>query len=57
VVVHWGFIDNVMCPSPVMGRFWGHSLCSCLTGKMTLGRGFEYKEVSKLREAITALGY
>jgi hypothetical protein len=45
------------CPSPELGRFGVHSLHSWLIGKRTLGEGFKDKEVSKLREAITVLGY
>jgi hypothetical protein len=45
------------CPSPELGRFWVHSLCDWLIGKRTSGGDFEDKEVFKLREAITVLGY
>jgi hypothetical protein len=45
------------CPSPELGRSRVHSLHSWLVGKRTSGGVFEDKEVSKLREATTVLGY
>jgi hypothetical protein len=46
-----------MLPSPEWGRFWVHSLHGWLIGKGISGGGFQDKEVQKLREAITVLGY